>query len=252
VPLDGLHRDRERAESFGSIVADYDRFRSEYPPELIERLVKLKPRDVLDVGCGTGKAGLALARRGLTVVGVDPDPAMTAAARARGLRVEVSSFEDWQDDGRLFDLIVAGHSWHWIDPAIGVSRAAALLRPGGTIARFWNFHVLPPDLLPAVDQAYERHAPGIRAIGHGPADGPDPDPFQGIRPFIRSETVTYRWTREMTADDWVGLIATFSDHQRLGPARLVALQRAVRQVIERAGVSLPVHGGTYTRLASRE
>jgi hypothetical protein len=159
--------------------------------------------------------------------------------------------KDWQDKGRRFDLIVCGHAWHWIDPTTGVARAGTLLRPGGTIARFWNFHVLPPDVLAGIDQAYQRHAPGPRAVGHDPDDGPDPDSFEGTPPFVRSETITYRWKRDMTADEWVGLIATFSDHQRLGVARLAALQEAVRQQIDSAGGRIQVHGGTYTRLATR-
>jgi SAM-dependent methyltransferase len=251
VPLEGLHRDRGRAESFGSIADAYDRYRSAYPRELVDRLVELRPAEVLDVGCGTGKAGLALARRGLAVLAVDPDPVMADVARRQGLPVEVARFEDWQDKGRRFDLIVCGHAWHWIDPTTGVARAGTLLRPGGTIARFWNFHVLPPDVLAGIDQAYQRHAPGLRAVGHDPDDGPDPDSFEGTPPFVRSETITYRWKRDMTADEWVGLIATFSDHQRLGVARLAALQEAVRQQIDSAGGRIQVHGGTYTRLATR-
>jgi SAM-dependent methyltransferase len=38
---------------------------------------------VLDVGCGTGRVTDALGRAGLTVIGVDPSPAMLAAARRR-------------------------------------------------------------------------------------------------------------------------------------------------------------------------
>lgn len=41
------------------------------------------PRTVLDGGCGTGRVGIELARRGITVLGVDADPDMVAAARAK-------------------------------------------------------------------------------------------------------------------------------------------------------------------------
>jgi SAM-dependent methyltransferase len=40
-------------------------------------------RSVLDVGCGTGVFAVALAARGIDVVGVDPAPASVAYARAR-------------------------------------------------------------------------------------------------------------------------------------------------------------------------
>jgi 2-polyprenyl-3-methyl-5-hydroxy-6-metoxy-1,4-benzoquinol methylase len=35
---------------------------------------RFAPRSVLDAGCGTGRVGRELARRGLDVVGVDIDP----------------------------------------------------------------------------------------------------------------------------------------------------------------------------------
>lgn len=41
------------------------------------------PESVLDLGCGTGAAAVALALRGVRVVGVDRSPAMLAGARAR-------------------------------------------------------------------------------------------------------------------------------------------------------------------------
>lgn len=39
------------------------------------------PTSVLDAGCGTGRVGIELARRGIEVVGADVDPSMLATAR---------------------------------------------------------------------------------------------------------------------------------------------------------------------------
>ncbi|MCZ7373868.1 class I SAM-dependent methyltransferase [Micromonospora sp. WMMC250] len=48
---------------------------------LVDTLVEPGSR-ILDAGSGTGRVGAALAERGHTVVGVDADPALVAAARA--------------------------------------------------------------------------------------------------------------------------------------------------------------------------
>ena len=52
--------------------------------ELIARVADLAGKDVLDIGCGDGRTSRRLAGRGATVLGVDPDEASIAQARAGG------------------------------------------------------------------------------------------------------------------------------------------------------------------------
>jgi len=52
--------------------------------DLIEALLReTGGTRVLDAGCGTGRVAIELAARGFTVLGVDADPAMLTAARAK-------------------------------------------------------------------------------------------------------------------------------------------------------------------------
>ncbi len=66
-----FHEDRGRALSFGGVAALYDRARPSYPAALIDDLMAWEPREVLDVGCGTGKAARLVAERGCDVLGVE-------------------------------------------------------------------------------------------------------------------------------------------------------------------------------------
>ena len=98
----------------------------------------LGPSSVLDGGCGTGRVGIELARRGIEVVGVDPDPDMIAACRAKApdLRWEHSGLQDLALDTR-FDLVVlAGNVVPYAaapDRAGVVAACAAHLVPGGLL-----------------------------------------------------------------------------------------------------------------------
>ena len=67
----------------------------------------LSPASVLDAGCGSGRVARELARRGMDVVGVDPDRSMIETARrlAPGLTWVLGDMAE-VDLGRRFDVVV--------------------------------------------------------------------------------------------------------------------------------------------------
>jgi SAM-dependent methyltransferase len=154
------HQYRGVAESFGIDPARYDRARPRYPEALVTRILAGSPgAEVLDVGAGTGIATRQFQAAGATVLGVEPDARMAAFARQCGLTVEVATFEDWEPAGRVFDTVVAGQSWHWVDPVAGPQKAAQVLRPGGGLAVFGHVFEPPPEVGEAFTTAYRRVAP---------------------------------------------------------------------------------------------
>src|SRR5712692_10454857 len=156
-----LHEDIRRAQSFCQDAQRYEQARPSYPHALIDDLATEPSGSVLDVGCGTGKAARLLAARGCQVLGVEPDERMAAVARSYGIPVEVATFEAWDPVGRTFDLVASGQAWHWIDPAVGPAKAAALFPGGGRLAVFWNVAAHDPKARALLDQAYARHAPAL-------------------------------------------------------------------------------------------
>src|SRR5687767_2785244 len=66
-----------------------------------------EPSSVLDAGCGTGRVGIELARRGVDVVGADVDASMLATARR--LAPDITWVETdlaALDLGRSFDVVL--------------------------------------------------------------------------------------------------------------------------------------------------
>jgi len=105
------------------------------------------PSSVLDAGCGTGRVALELHRRGRSVVGLDVDPAMLEAARAKGpdLRwVEGDLADHALELGRTFDLVVmAGNVLIFVEPGSEgrvLANAARWLEPGGHLLAGYSLH----------------------------------------------------------------------------------------------------------------
>lgn len=78
-----------------------------HPPEapdipLWQSFAARTEHPVLEVGVGTGRVALALARAGFDVVGIDPSPAMLAAARAKA---EEDALDIELIEGRLPELM---------------------------------------------------------------------------------------------------------------------------------------------------
>jgi SAM-dependent methyltransferase len=240
---------RVRSLSFGSVAERYDRARPSYPDELVDRLLSDGATEVLDIGCGTGKASRMFAARGCDVLGVEADERMADHARSHGIDVEISSFEAWDPRGRRFDLVVCAQAWHWVDPARGVPKLSEALRPHGRFAAFWNTKE-PDELNDEIGMLYERLAPEIwaeRELEHRDYAGE----LEASEALTAVESWSFDYTRTYTRDEWLDLIGTYSDHIMLRDDRREELLGAVGAVIDENGGARDVRYSTKVVTALR-
>jgi len=243
-----LHEARQVAESFGEDTERYDRTRPRYPDALIERIAAAG-RDVLDVGSGTGIAARQLQAAGCRVLGVEPDARMAAFGRSHGVAAEVSTFEAWEPAGRVFDAVVAGQAWHWVDPVVGAAKAARVLRPGGLLAVFWNAFGLPPELADAFNTVYERVLPGspISLTARDAYPTLTAIAADGMRDgFTPPEQWRFEWEHEYTRDAWLEQVPTFGGHVTLAPDQRAALLAGIGAAVDAVGGRFVMR---YTTLA---
>jgi len=93
----------------------------------------------IDLGCGTGLAAAAFAKRVDHFIGVDLSPRMIERARARGLYAELEVADMLQGlrgrDDACADLILAADAMVYVaDLAPVLAEAARVLAPGGLLA----------------------------------------------------------------------------------------------------------------------
>lgn len=256
------HAQRQVAEGFGADAGRYDRARPTYPADLIDRIIAASPgRDVLDVGCGTGISARLFQAAGCRVLGVDPDPRMAELARQGGTEAEVAKFEDWDPAGRAFDAVVAAQAWHWVDPVAGAAKAAAVLRPGGRIAVFWNAFDPPKDLAEAFGEVYRRVLPDSPFGGFWAA-GAAVDAYRAgsaktaaalgqTGAFGEPEEWRSNWERPYTTGEWLDLVPTTGGFNRHPEAIQRQLLDGFRAAVEEAGGSFVMRYATVAATAAR-
>ncbi|MCC3773384.1 bifunctional 2-polyprenyl-6-hydroxyphenol methylase/3-demethylubiquinol 3-O-methyltransferase UbiG [Streptomyces sp. UNOB3_S3] len=241
------------AASFGVDAERYDRTRPRYPQAMVERIAAESPGpdvpDVLDVGCGTGIVARQFQAAGCAVLGVEPDARMADVARRLGAAVDVATFEDWDPAGREFDAVVAGQTWHWIDPVAGAAKAAHVLRPGGRLALFWNVPELPPAVAEAIAEAARRAVPdapfdlrqGAQSAGGGyqPILDRATDAIRDTGAFGDAERWRFAWEWSYTRDAWLDVMPTQGAFTRLPQDKLA-------EVLEATGAAIDAMGGGFT------
>jgi SAM-dependent methyltransferase len=255
-----------RRRSFDAIAGQYLAHRPPYPAAAFELLAARvpPPARILEVGPGPGLATLPLAKRGYRIVAVELGAELAAEASRNlvaypGVRVVNADFEDWQSPRpHAFDLLLAASSWHWIDPAVGYERAWRALRAGGWLAlmanhprpgrcgtrsrRFWD----------ATDALYRRFAPAlVRRRGWNPSRLPNQAvPIRRSGRFGPVERHVIAWRRTFSADDYIGLIDTYSDHRTLPDGARRQLFAAIHQLADAEfGGQVPRYYRTVVYLA---
>ena len=105
-------------------------------PIMLPRAISRSPQKALDVGCGEGRFCRMLKQHAIDVTGIDPTPALIAAARARdgdGAYLEAVAERLPFGDG-VFDLVVSYLSLIDIpDIQAAIPEMARVLKPGGAL-----------------------------------------------------------------------------------------------------------------------
>ncbi|MFI5681645.1 class I SAM-dependent methyltransferase [Streptomyces cellulosae] len=209
----------------------YDRARPGYPPELFDDLTEVAGVGpgcrVLEVGAGTGKATLPLAELGCRITAVELGAGMAAVARRNlagfeAVEIVTADFGTWPLPREPFDAVVVATAFHWLDPAVRVTKAADALRPGGALAVVATQHVAggSEEFFVEVQGCYERFDPATPP-GLRPPAADDVDTSDHADEVARSgrfDPVVFRrheWDLTYTTAEYLEVLQTYSGHRAL-------------------------------------
>lgn len=225
------------SRAFGAVAEAYEEWRPTYPAAAVDWIAdRTRGGETADIGAGTGKAAAPFVQRRFRVTAVEPDPKMAEVGRRSVPEAAwvVASAEDWEPQSR-FDLIFGGQSWHWVSEAAD-GRLAGFLDEGGVMAWFWNH----PDLGPEEEllgDLYERYMPGNQGSRDSARHRRDLSYWlkrMGVL-FSTVEPLELGWSRRLTADSYLRLIGTYSDHIALEDSNRIPLVGGIRERIDSVG-----------------
>ncbi|MBO0885347.1 MAG: class I SAM-dependent methyltransferase, partial [Mycobacterium sp.] len=232
----------DRALSFGTVAAAYERFRPAYPVELFQTVTAYSGRSIrtaLEIGAGTGKATRLFAGRGVTVTATEPDASMLCELRKHvpaTVNIVQAAFEDLRSHA-TYGLVYAAAALHWTDPDGRWPRIAALVEPGGVFASFGApIHLADPTVEEAVRGA---RAPFLQSD-----DVPSPDgtPPEHQEQWPGTELQRSEWFTDVqqsvierrlawSAREYVGYLSTVSAYLQLPTSQQEQVYDRIAQVL---------------------
>jgi ubiquinone/menaquinone biosynthesis C-methylase UbiE len=239
---------------FTGRVADYVRFRPGYPDALLETLERGVPRSpdyvVADIGAGTGISTMCLLRAGWTVIAVEPNDAMRAAAEELlAGRSHVSTVAGTAEatslPDRSVDLIAAGQAFHWFERDATRAEFQRILRARGRVALFWNVRRLDADpFAEAYEQLLQTYGTDYQQVTQRNVDASALNAFFG-GPF---ETHTFENVQTFDFAALRGRLLSSSYAPAAGHARHEPMLEELRRIFDRHQQQGRVHFVYDTRL----
>jgi len=205
---------------FDPVAEQYDASRPGYPDALFDaiesRARPLAEATVVEVGAGTGKATRELVARGARVLPIDVGAGMLAQLKSRSTGVPAvvgdGAALPVRDD--VADLVACAQAFHWLPLERSLPEALRVLRPGGTLALWWN--VSGAGDAPWMRRLLEQFR--VTPSGYAGQEWPDgvEGPLHATGLVDRIEQVALPWEWRVPIESYLGYVGSKSTVVRLG------------------------------------
>lgn len=216
--------------TFSKVVNDYDWARPTYPKELYDKVLEFSQigteADVLEIGAGTGQAtDVFLSNEfSLDLLEVSDEQVLFLKDKYKNrsnVTVKKDYFEEFTTD-KKYDLIYSATAFHWVKSEIGYPKAWEMLKPGGTMAVFWQMSSVTyhdTGIFAGLNSIKQKYLPN-ESLGF------DEEGIKKVREkrivqiqsggyFHKPKVFEFRWIDTYDAERYTALINTYSSTQLL-------------------------------------
>ena len=227
---------------FDSIPDEFERWRPRYCDELFTDLIEYTQlgtgKTALEIGPGTGQATEPTLKTGCDYLAIELGTNFVGFMKNRfggydNFDIVHADFETYDFGNRRFDLVYSAAAIQWIPEKIAYTRAYELLKPGGTLAMFFMATDTQPgggyteaSLYAKIQTAYAEHfhpeSPYTCNLDYNACESYG---------FVGLERREYPRQRVFTADEYISMISTHSDHITLKEPHRSLCFNGIRQAI---------------------
>lgn len=244
----------ELRRTFDEDEANYERARPGYADELYEAVFSYAgigaASEALEIGIGTGQATTPFLNRGCRVTAVELGARLASFSEKkfadfRKFEVKHGDFMELPLEQERYDLVYAATAFHWLPPE-ACGKVWNLLKYGGAVALFWNrpfVNCMDDPSNVANRKIYEKYRPG---------ENPRKAPWglEDCRPrleelrkagFSDVEVKLFHRIRTLSAEDYIALLNTYSDHRVLPLETRQAFERDMLDAINEVGGRIRIY-----------
>lgn len=246
-----------REKTFDTVASTYEKMRPRYPAELYDAIFAYVPvgsqSNAVEIGIGAGQATLPVLETGCRVTSAEIGENFAKICAEKfceypKFSVITGRFEEIPFEGESCDLVYSASAFHWIPEEIGYKKVYRMLKSGGAFARFANHPFMDkgrPEMIEKIQQAYREY---YASFYHKETSAPLEYTQEQAREraliaekygFVDCRYALFSRTRSFTAQEYVALLDTYSDH--------IAIDEPIRsRFFAEIKDTIEAYGGTIT------
>lgn len=254
----------ELRRSFNEDVVNYDKYRPEYPNELFEDIMSYSQieagNNLLEIGIGTGQATLPFIQLGCDIVGIELGDKLSSFvaekySEHKNFKVINADFMLYPIEENFYDLIYCATAFHWLPKEEAYIKIMKSLKKGGTLALFWN-HPFPNRKEDPSNMASQKIYNQFRPSDKKQIEFSEKDCSIHIQEllyygFEKVESKLYRRVRTLTAEAYIHLLNTYSDHRALDINIKEQFEMQMRKAINEVGGNINIYDTIDLYLAKK-
>ncbi len=214
------NRSIKESEMFNQMSEYYDKYRPNYPDEIIKTIIDkanlCSGSKLLEIGCGSGKATEQFAHRDFEILAIDPGEDLISRAKSRfndgNINFVNSRFENYNFPNHYFDAIISAQAFHWLQRPKCYDLCADALNSKAWLMPFWNIELVGETELDfelyKIIERYDAYTSTMKKRDYENRVESISNEIEQSGKFSKPKVIQVYWDKTYTAEEYLGFCMT--------------------------------------------